>query len=149
MTVIDGPLFLILADNLVKTWQRIINQVGWLSLFIHIEIKWSAADQYTFLNKGSIMTFLIFGFMDNLVLIVSMYYSYLSIEFYIEKYFDDFKADRLVLACISAGFGNTFSDGIGFLVTGNFYYMTLTMIGCLVGMLIIPIMHCRRAQKVA
>ena len=95
------------------------------------------------------MTFLIFGFMDNLVLIVSMYYSYLSIEFYIEKYFDDFKADRLVLACISAGFGNTFSDGVGFLVTGNFYYMTLTMIGCLVGMLIIPIMHCRRAQKVA
>jgi hypothetical protein len=95
------------------------------------------------------MEFFIFGFTDNAVLICGMYYSYASIEFYLEKYFNGFKSDPLVLACISAGLGNTFSDGVGFLVTGNFYYMTLTMIGCLVGMLIIPIMHCRRAQKVA
>tara|TARA_R110001632_G_scaffold137512_1_gene253139 strand:- start:737 stop:1024 length:288 start_codon:yes stop_codon:yes gene_type:complete len=95
------------------------------------------------------MDFIIFGFMDNLVLIIGMFFSYASIEFYIEKYFENIKANHLILASVSAGLGNTFSDGIGFLVTGNFTYMTLTMIGCLIGMIIIPIMHCSRSKKVA
>ena len=33
------------------------------------------------------------------------------------------------------------SDGIGFLVTGNFTWMALTIVGCLIGMVIIPIMQ--------
>ena len=93
------------------------------------------------------MEFLIFGYTDNAVLICGMYYSWSSIEFYLEKYFNGFKADPLILACISAGLGNTFSDGIGFLVTGNFYYMTLTMIGCVVGMSTIPMMQMIKNNK--
>jgi len=93
------------------------------------------------------MDFIIFGFMDNLVLIIGMYYSYASVEFYLEKYFENIKANPLILACVSAGLGNTFSDGVGFLVTGNFAYMTLTMIGCLIGMIIIPIMQTSRKKQ--
>jgi len=93
------------------------------------------------------MDFIIFGFMDNLVLIIGMYYSYASVEFYLEKYFENIKANPLILACVSAGLGNTFSDGVGFLVTGNFAYMSLTMIGCLIGMIIIPIMQISRKKQ--
>ena len=93
------------------------------------------------------MDFIIFGFMDNLVLIIGMYYSYASVEFYLEKYFENIKANPLILACVSAGLGNTFSDGVGFLVTGNFMYMSLTMIGCLIGMIIIPIMQTSRKKQ--
>lgn len=93
------------------------------------------------------MDFIIFGFMDNAVLISGMYFSYTSVEFYLDKYFEDIKANPLVLACVSAGLGNTFSDGVGFLVTGNFAYMSLTMIGCLIGMIIIPIMQISRKKQ--
>lgn len=85
--------------------------------------------------------FIIFGLMDNLVLILGMYFSYVSLEHYIDKYFDSIRANPLILACISAGLGNTFSDGIGFLITLNFAPMAYTIIGCLIGMLIIPILH--------
>lgn len=95
------------------------------------------------------MTFLVFGFVDNAVLVLGMMYSYTSIEFYLEKYFENIKGNPLVLACVSAGLGNTFSDAIGFLATGNLLYMSLTMIGCLIGMIIIPIMHCSRKSKAA
>ena len=46
-----------------------------------------------------------------------------------------------MLACVSAGLGNTFSDALGFLVTGNFTWTALTIVGCLLGMIIIPIME--------
>lgn len=62
------------------------------------------------------MDFIIFGFMDNFILI------------------------------LSAGLGNTFSDGVGFLVTGNFTWMALTIVGCLIGMVIIPIMQKIKAR---
>ena len=94
------------------------------------------------------MDFIIFGFMDNAVLVLGMMYSYTSVEFYLDKYFENIKANPLILACISAGLGNTFSDGVGFLVTGNFMYMSLTMIGCLIGMIIIPIIHCSRKKQI-
>ena len=86
--------------------------------------------------------------MDNAVLVLGMMYSYTSVEFYLDKYFENIKANPLILACISAGLGNTFSDGVGFLVTGNFMYMSLTMIGCLIGMIIIPIIHCSRKKQI-
>ena len=92
------------------------------------------------------MDFIIFGFMDNFILILGMYFSYTSVEYYLEKYFENVHADKLVLACVSAGLGNTFSDGIGFLVTGNFTWMTLTIVGCLIGMIIIPIMQKIKAR---
>jgi hypothetical protein len=91
---------------------------------------------------GGIMEFIIFGFMDNFVLILGMYYSFLSIENWLESKFKiNVKSDPLVLACVCAGFGNTFSDAMGFLVTLNIEWMVLTIAGCLIGMLIIPIMQ--------
>ena len=85
--------------------------------------------------------FIIFGFMDNFILILGMYFSYTSVEYYLDKYFKSVKANPLVLACVSAGLGNTFSDGCGFLVTANFEYMAYTMIGCILGMIIIPVLN--------
>jgi len=86
--------------------------------------------------------FIIFGFMDNFILILGMYYSFLSIENYLERKFNiNSKNNALMVACICAGLGNTFSDATGFAVTLNFEMMLYTVIGCLLGMLIIPIME--------
>jgi hypothetical protein len=90
------------------------------------------------------MDFVIFGFTDNFVLILGMYFSYTSVEFYLDKYLKSFErnaSNQLMLACVSAGLGNTFSDALGFLVTGNFTWTALTIVGCLLGMIIIPIME--------
>jgi hypothetical protein len=89
------------------------------------------------------MDFIIFGFMDNFLLILGMYYSYASIERWLKKYWfdtDNVKM-KLALASVSAGLGNTFSDAMGFLVTGNFKWTILTIIGCLLGMLVIPLIE--------
>jgi len=86
-----------------------------------------------------LMDFIIFGFMDNFILILGMYCSYLSIEYYLEKWLS--YSDKLVVACVSAGFGNTFSDAVGFAVTANFKWMALTIVGCLLGMTIIPLIN--------
>lgn len=85
------------------------------------------------------MDFIIFGFMDNFILILGMCYSYLSIEYYLDKYLN--YSNRLVVAYVSAGFGNTFSDAVGFAVTANFQWMLLTIVGCLLGMTIIPLIN--------
>jgi len=88
------------------------------------------------------MEFIIFGFMDNFVLILGMYYSFLSVENWLESKFNiDTKADPVVLACVAGGLGNTFSDAIGFLATLNIEWMLLTIAGCLLGMIIIPVMQ--------
>ena len=89
------------------------------------------------------MDFIIFGFMDNLILIIGMYFSYLNVEYYLNKYLN--YTDKLVIACVSAGLGNTFSDAVGFAVTANFNWMALTIIGCLLGMTIIPLINRWRA----
>ena len=93
------------------------------------------------------MEFIIFGFMDNFILILGMYYSFLSVENWLEKTFNiAAKADPLVLACVCGGLGNTFSDAVGFLATLNIEWMLLTIIGCLLGMVIIPIMQKMRGN---
>ena len=92
--------------------------------------------------------FIIFGFMDNFILILGMNYSFLSIETYLERKFNiNSKNNALMVACICAGLGNTFSDATGFAVTLNFEIMFYTIIGCLLGMLIIPIMEKLRGNK--
>ena len=77
--------------------------------------------------------------MDNFILIIGMYFSYLNVEYYLNKYLN--YTDKLVIACVSAGLGNTFSDAVGFAVTANFSWMALTIIGCLLGMTIIPLIN--------
>jgi len=50
------------------------------------------------------MDFIIFGFMDNFILIIGMYFSYLNVEYYLNKYLN--YTDKLVIACVSAGLGS-------------------------------------------
>ena len=88
----------------------------------------------------------IMGHVDNVLLAVGIYYSLASIEHYMDAYFTNYKASPQVLACVSGCLANTISDGVGFLVTGNFTWMTLTIVGCLIGMVIIPIMKKIKAR---
>jgi len=84
----------------------------------------------------------IMGYVDNVLLIVGIYYTLASVETYLERYFENYKASPVVLASISGGLGNTFSDGVGFLVTGQVQWAIFVMLGCLVGMLmVIPFME--------
>ena len=84
----------------------------------------------------------IMGYVDNVLLIVGIYYTLASVETYLERYFENYKASQVVLASISGGLGNTFSDGVGFLVTGQVQWAIFVMLGCLVGMVtVIPFME--------
>jgi hypothetical protein len=84
----------------------------------------------------------IMGYVDNVLLIVGIYYTLASVETYLERYFENYKASPVVLASISGGLGNTFSDGVGFLVTGQIQWALFVMLGCLVGMLmVVPFME--------
>lgn len=84
----------------------------------------------------------IMGYVDNFLLIVGIYYTLASVETYLERYFENYKASPVVLASISGGLGNTFSDGVGFLVTGQVQWAIFVMLGCLVGMVtVIPFME--------
>ena len=82
------------------------------------------------------------GYVDNVLLIVGIYYTLASVETYLERYFARAVLTPVVLASISGGLGNTFSDGVGFLVTGQLEWALYVMFGCLVGMLmIVPFME--------
>ncbi len=87
------------------------------------------------------MDFIIFGFVDNFVLIIGIYFSYTKLEVYLEKTFKVTKMSPLIISSISAGLGNTFGDAMGFLVTGNFNFMGLTITGCLLAMTLIPLIE--------
>lgn len=80
------------------------------------------------------MSGLLFGFVDNFVLLLGAYF---GLE--VDKYFSGSGTRGAV---IGAGVGNTVSDGIGCLVdptmAGMFIGVTL---GCLLPMLLIPIME--------
>jgi len=84
----------------------------------------------------------IMGNVDNVLLIVGIYHTLANVETYLEKYFENYKASPVVLASISGGLANTFSDGVGFLVTGQMQWAIFVMLGCLSGMLmVIPFME--------
>lgn len=84
----------------------------------------------------------IMGYVDNVLLIVGIYYTLASVETYLERYFKRAVLTPVVLASISGGLGNTFSDGVGFLVTGQLEWALYVMFGCLVGMLmVVPFME--------
>ena len=80
------------------------------------------------------MTGLLFGFIDNFVLLLG---SYFGLE--VDKYFE---GNGLRGAVIGAGLGNALSDGVGALIDpamdGMFIGITL---GCLLALLLIPIME--------
>lgn len=84
----------------------------------------------------------IMGYVDNFLLIVGIYYTLASVETWLDKYFSKSLQTPVVLASISGGLGNTFSDGVGFLVTGQVQWAIFVMLGCLMGMVtVIPFME--------
>ena len=86
------------------------------------------------------LTILIFGIIDNLVMCLAFYFTYLCLEVYIEKFFKTL-VSAFLLGIISAGLSNTISDGLGFFLQMEFYFGFVVMLGCLLGMLIIPFME--------
>ena len=90
----------------------------------------------------------IMGNVDNVLLAVGIYYSLASIEHYMDAFFTNYKASPQVLACVSGCLANTLSDGIGFLVTGSWEWALWVMLGCLTGMLVIPVLEYFNNKKV-
>ena len=84
--------------------------------------------------------FIIFGFLDNFILIISVYFSALSIENWIESKFN-IKGNTVLICAVVGSISNTVSDGIGFLATLNIEYMVFTILGCLIAIAVIPIIE--------
>ena len=85
------------------------------------------------------MDHIYFGFIDNAVLVLGMYCSYSSVEFWLERWSAGVKCNPLIAGAISGGIGNTASDFLGWALQGQFFWASLVALGCLLGMLIIPV----------
>jgi len=93
-----------------------------------------------------LLTILNFGIIDNLVLCIAFYFTYLNLEIYVEKYFQK-SSEPFLLGVISAGISNSISDGLGFFLQMEFKLGLIVTAGCLIGMLIIPIMEIIKDKK--
>ena len=86
------------------------------------------------------LTIFNFGVIDNLVLVLAFYITYLNLETLLEKHLK-IKCSAFLLGVITAGLSNAISDGLGFLLQGQFYFAWIVFLGCIAGMLIIPLMQ--------
>ena len=80
--------------------------------------------------------FIIFGFVDNGVMIFSAF-SGIAVEKFLPKRF------RLgvLMPIVGAGLGNTFSDMLGGLASLNYELAIGSAIGCLIGLALIPLFN--------
>ena len=85
------------------------------------------------------MEHIFFGFVDNAILILGVYCSFSSVEYWLERWSAGAKCNPLIAAAISGGIGNTVSDLLGWALQGKFFWASLVALGCLLGMLIIPV----------
>ncbi len=85
------------------------------------------------------MEHIFFGFVDNAILILGVYCSFSSVEYWLERWSAGAKCNPLIAAAISGGLGNTVSDLLGWALQGKFFWASLVALGCLLGMLIIPV----------
>ena len=85
------------------------------------------------------MEHIFFGFVDNAILILGVYCSFSSVEYWRERWSAGAKCNPLIAAAISGGVGNTVSDLLGWALQGQFFWASLVALGCLLGMLIIPV----------
>jgi len=84
-----------------------------------------------------IMPGLIFGMVDNGVLILG---AYTGLE--VDRFF---KGNGQVGAILGAGVGNTISDGLGAAIDPTMSHMIIGIIlGCLIPLILIPIIETRR-----
>ena len=100
-------------------------------LFLASTIK-AGGDMTDFLMPG-----LIFGMVDNGVLILG---AYTGLE--VDRFF---KGNGQVGAILGAGVGNTISDGLGAAIDPTMSHMIIGIIlGCLIPLILIPIIETRR-----
>jgi len=85
------------------------------------------------------MEHIFFGFVDNAILILGVYCSFSSVEYWLERWSAGASYNSLIAAAISGGIGNTISDLLGWALQGKFFWASLVALGCLLGMLIIPV----------
>ena len=85
------------------------------------------------------MEHIFFGFVDNAILILGVYCSFSSVEYWLERWSAGAKCNPLIAAAISGGLGNTVSVLLGWALQGKFFWASLVALGCLLGMLIIPV----------
>ena len=84
-----------------------------------------------------LMPGLIFGMVDNVVLILG---AYTGLE--VDRFF---KGNEQVGAILGAGVGNTISDGLGAAIDPTMSHMIIGIIlGCLIPLILIPIIETRR-----
>jgi len=81
-----------------------------------------------------------FGIIDNVFLILAFYVSYLNIEDYFNNHLN-LSLSPFLIGVISAGISNSISDMFGFLFQAQFYYAFIVFLGCIIGMITIPIMQ--------
>jgi len=79
--------------------------------------------------------FIIFGIVDNLVMLLGAFFG-LGLEKYLPSRFQVGLG-----AVIGAGIGNAVSDFAGGLASGNLVLAIGTGLGCLIGMIAIPLFH--------
>jgi len=83
-----------------------------------------------------LIDFIIFGIVDNAVMIIG---AFTGLE--VEKYLPErFRLGHL-MAIVGAGLGNTFSDFLGGVVALNPSLAIGSAIGCLIGLVLIPIFN--------
>jgi len=89
--------------------------------------------------------YIIFGIIDNLVMIIGAMTGY-EVERYLPK-----ALQKGLGAVIGAGLGNATSDWLGGFVAGNLGMANGTALGCIIGLLFIPIIvlisNLRRSRK--
>jgi len=81
-----------------------------------------------------------FGIIDNVFLILAFYVSYLNIQDYFNKHLN-LSFSPFLIGVISSGIANSFSDMLGMLIQLEFYYAFIVFLGCIIGMITIPIMQ--------
>ena len=87
-----------------------------------------------------LMTIFIFGFIDNAVLVLAFYITYLNLEILVEKHLN-IKVSAFLIGVIPAGISNTISDSLGFILQLELLLGLIVGLGCLAGMILIPVMQ--------
>ena len=94
----------------------------------------------------TLTTLLIFGLIDNGVLILAFYFTYLNLEILIERKLN-LKVSAFLLGVYSAGISNTISDALGFLLQAEFVAGVIVGLGCLIAMALIPVLEYFKNKK--
>jgi hypothetical protein len=89
----------------------------------------------------------LFGFIDNAVIVIFYFYSAISIDHLLNKHLK-LRVNAFILPVIVCTLANSISDNLGFLLQGQVYYAFIVFLGCIIGMITIPIMQYFKKNQV-